>query len=271
MCARLTVLVVSFWLILGTLPAWSASKAVRESGPPRIAVTDLTYEDKVQEYFRNVDMRQQDARPGRGRYGERESSVSYQSQEGTRIIIDRGELHKFTSDIKGELIKAGYPLVQGRPFAMKDQERIFDIIARIKKGDYSGADYVLFGTVSSLEFRNETTPVSGSQTVSHALNLELVVDFSLINTKTFAVSAAFNAMGVGSDVRLQESAAARVSLSQGRVMAEASKNIAQEVIRQLSEQIRLPGGDPVGAGRSGMPRQSYPNYGEPPEEVIIYK
>ncbi|MBF0161772.1 MAG: penicillin-binding protein activator LpoB, partial [Magnetococcales bacterium] len=223
---RIVFLAASFWLLLGIAPALAALK---------IAVTDLSYEEKVQEYFRSVSVDYRHARKG-GRRGETE--LQYDEQEGTRVFIERGELHKFTADIKGELLRAGYQVVQGRPFAMKAQEKLFDIIARIKQGYYKGAHYVLFGTISSLEFREESSPIAGTaRTFSESLSLELVVEFSLINTKTYEVVAAFSAMGEGSDVRLRESAAARVHLSRGKAIAEAAKSIAQESVRQMHGQL----------------------------------
>ena len=37
------------------------------------------------------------------------------------------------------------------------QPQVNDVITRIKKGEFNGADYVLFGVVSSIEFTDALT------------------------------------------------------------------------------------------------------------------
>ncbi|MGB9671006.1 MAG: hypothetical protein ACP5OY_07510 [Halothiobacillaceae bacterium] len=221
---------------------------------PKIAVTDLTYEEKVQEYFKVVSAHSKES--ARGSYSEREhdtpnsysassrgnfsakSESSYFSAEGTYTYIDRGELHKFTGDLKGALLRSGqFSVIQGRPYGTKDLEKIHDIIARIKRGDFKGADYVLFGTVSSLQFRDEVQPIPGTTSVSRILALELVADFSLINTKTHEIKASFSAMGEGQDTRLVGERGAIVSMSRGKVISEVSKSLAEDAFRQLEEQF----------------------------------
>ncbi len=123
-----------------------------------------------------------------------ESSYSY---------IEYGELRKFVGDIKGEILKTtGFQLTQARPYTANGSEKIYDIIGRIKKGYYPHADYVLFGTVSELEFRDEANPIIGTNTVSNTFNLMLVAEFSLIDIKTYEVRSAFSATGEGQDVRI---------------------------------------------------------------------
>ena len=250
------------------------------SGPPRVAVTDLTYEEKVSEYFRVVSASEKSSLRASGRESERESdygssarrsgSVNAKSEskyfeaEGTYTYIDRGELRKFTGDVKGEMLKSRCcQVMQGKPYTdTKNTEKIYDIIARIKQGYYPGADYVLFGTISSIQFRQEANPVMNTNTVSHTLSLELVVDFSLINTKNYKVRAAFSAMGEGQDVKLLSSAGGRVVLNRGKVISETSKTLGVDVIRQLQEQLT---GGSVREGAYERTQESQQ------EEVIIYR
>jgi hypothetical protein len=251
------------------------------AGPPRVAVTDLTYEEKVSEYFRVVAASEKSSLKASGRESERETDSSYSARrsgkvdarseskyfeaEGTYTYIDRGELHKFTADIKGEMVKSRCcQVMQGKPYTeTKNTEKIYDIIDRIKKGYYPGAEFVLFGTISSIQFRQEANPVMNTNTVSHTLSLELVADFSLINTKTYQVRAAFSAMGEGQDVKLLSSAGGRVVLNRGKVVSETSKSLGADVIRQMQEQ--LTGITPSQDDHSGA------TPGNPVEEVIIYR
>jgi hypothetical protein len=270
----------SFFLLLiaCTQCAWAANP-----GLPKIAVTDLSYEEKVQEYFHVISAHQKSSYKERSRDREREtphsysasssgsvnaqSEGSYYEESGINSYIEQGELHKFVADVKGEMLRSGYYRVfQGRPVAKKDMETLFDIIKRIKKGDYQGADFVLFGTVSSIEFRDEMTPVQGSDAESYIFSLELVADFNLINTKTYEIKAAFSAMGEGQDTKLlSTSRGGRIKPNRGRVISEVSKSLGYDVARQLEEQF-----NPAGAGR-GMDRTHSTIIDKSSEQVIIYK
>ncbi|MBS1189106.1 MAG: hypothetical protein H6R10_898 [Rhodocyclaceae bacterium] len=223
--------------------------------PPKVAVTDLAYEERVREYFKMVTASEKSSLRASGRESERESDAGYSrrnsgslsarsesqyaSMEGTYSYIERGEMRKFTADVKGEMLKSGrYLVVQGKPFTdAKDTENLYDVIARIKKGMYPGADYVLFGSINSIEFRQETNPIDHTNTVSHTLSLELVGEFSLISTKNYQVTAAFSAMGTGQDVKLLSSRGGRVVLNRGKVVSEVSKSLGQDVARQIDEQF----------------------------------
>ena len=229
---------------------------------PKIAVTDLSYEEKVKEYFQYFEAREKhnnsysaNARASDSNFAssasmsERASSRGESSviaASGTITTISRGELRKFTADIKGELLKSGsYRLVQGKPWTQQNTEKLFDIIDRIKKGYYPGADYVLFGTINNIDFRQESNPVQGSNAVSFSLALELVGEFSLINTRTYEIKAAFSAMGEGSDVRLANAAGTVISLNKSKVMQEVSRSLGDAVAGEMEAQF-----NPAGSSRS---------------------
>ncbi len=248
----------------------------------RVAVTDLAYEERVQEYFRDISATakssvrasaQESARENDYSYARRSSgSMSAKSEstfsysEGTYSYIDRGELRKFTADIKGEILKSGdFQVTQAKPFTAKNSEKLYDVIARIKQGLYPGADYVLFGTVSSIEFRQEANPIDNTDTISHSLSLELVGDFSLISTRNYQVKASFSAMGEGQDVKLVSSRGARVVLNRGKVISEVSKSLGDNVLKQMEEQLGALDIDaPVAREASNPPHRQK-------EEVIIFR
>jgi hypothetical protein len=237
------------------------------AAPPKVAVTDLAYEERVREYFKVVAASERSSLRASGRESERDSDESYSrrssgslsarseanyaSVEGTYSYIERGEFRKFTADIKGEMIKSRrYQIVQGIPLTdAKDTDKLYNVIARIKKGMFPGADYVLFGAINSIEFRQEANPIDRTDTVSHTLSLELVGEFSLINTKNYQVKAAFSAMGSGQDTKLLGSRGGRVVMNRGRVVSEASKSLGLDVARQIDEQFAgIDLGDREGGG-----------------------
>ncbi len=211
----------------------SVSLAVAAAPPPRIAVADLVYEDRISD-------------------------------------IDRGEFRKFTSNIKNSIQKSGrFELIHGRPSAdPRSNENINATIGRIKNGMYPGADYVLFGRINSIEFRQETNPIDNTNTVSHTLNLELVGEFSLINTKTLKIKSSFSAPGAGADVKMLTSRGGNVVLNRNKVISETGKSLGDEVARQLEEELTGGySGTDNSADRGGSNLRPDPAR----EEVIIFK
>jgi hypothetical protein len=250
--------------------------------PPKIAVTDLAYDEKVKEHFVNFEyhgkykrksssggdsklaqsssldvsdhdmasseeMSMSSEENNRGSHSSASSEESMKYAEGVKTTIERGELRKFTADVKGELRKAGYRLVQGKPFTQKDTENLYDIVDRIKQGYYPGADYVLFGSINNVEFRRDDNPIQGSDAFSHTLSLGLVAEFSLISTRDYEIVAAFSAMGDGSDMKMSKPTAenerrtASITLNRSKVVQEVSRSlgvaVAREVLAQFDEDI----------------------------------
>jgi len=220
---------------------------------PKIAVTDLSYDEKVREYFQSYEYKGKHSSSSSSRNhnsaashsfsdnssdhhrASGEESVSYSS--GYQTTIDRGELRKFTADVKGELLKAGYKLVQGKPWTQSNTENLYDIIGRIKSGYYPGADYVLFGAINNVEFSRDDNPIQGSNASSHTLSLNLVAEFSLIDTRTYEIKAAFSAMGEGSDTKMTNASGTNLTLNRSKVMRDVSLSLGSAVAQEVQAQF----------------------------------
>src|ERR1035437_4789326 len=148
-------------------------------------------------------------------------------------------------------------------------EKIHDIIGRIKQGMYPGADYVLFGTVSNIAFRQETMPLAMGSSTTANLTLDLVADFSMINTRTYEIKAAFSATGSGQDTNILTRAGDRVVLNRGKVISETSKSLAENAYTELMTQFGVPRRDGRSTGVT-MPTEGRPEPAQA-EPVIIYK
>lgn len=223
-----------------------SSHHVEVMGKPMIAVTDLSYEEKVRRYFIKYDLQESSStnHSSAGNVGSQNMSSSGQAERmehldtGTEERIDRGELRKFTADIKGEMLKSGlYRLTQGKPWVKKDTDALYDVIERIKEGYYPNADFVLFGSVNSVDFRNESNPIQGSNAVNYSLSLELVAEFSLINTKTYEVVSSFSAMGEGKDSKLVSMSGATYVPSKSKAVRALSTSLGEDVVKQLEQQF----------------------------------
>ncbi|RON03860.1 penicillin-binding protein activator LpoB [Pseudomonas brassicacearum] len=240
------------WIgIMALACAFSAQAA------PKIAVTDLAYQERVEQYIHIVSAQ---SNMQAGMYHASGSS-SYNEIEASSSYIEQGELRKFTGDIKGEILKSGmFQLVQGTPYTAKSKEDVYDVIKRIKAGNYKGADYVLFGTLSDIDFTRDITALANTDSYSAILGLNLVADFSLINTRTFEITSAFTAMGDGQDTKLVNGEDVKVSLNRPRVVRDVSKSLGEDVARQLAEQLghgarQQPGQAPL---RNNLPQDTAP-------------
>lgn len=246
-----------------TALALSISLATAAQGQPtaRIAVSDLAYTEAVSEYFEAGTFKESSNFQG-NRYsasGSHQASGTYLA--GSYSYMAQRELGTFTNDIKGALLKGtALRLVQGKGFdagspqptkaeqALNQiqtgklakptrQPQVNDIITRIKKGEFSGADYVLFGTVSSLEFRDQFSPIQGTANATMQYGLDLLADFSLINTKTFEIKAAFSAQGAGNDTKILSTRGDVMPPNRAKVMRETSQSLALSVYEELTSQL----------------------------------
>ncbi|WP_085581123.1 MULTISPECIES: penicillin-binding protein activator LpoB [unclassified Pseudomonas] len=201
---------------------------------PKVAVTDLAYQERVEQYIHIVSA-QNNYREG---YYSASGSSSYNELEATTSYIEQGELRKFTGDIKGEILRTGmFQLVQGTPYTASSKGDVYDVIKRIKAGNFKGADYVLFGTVSDIDFTQDMNELAHTDSYSAVLGLTLVADFSLINTKTYEITSAFTAMGEAQDTKLVNGRDIKISLNRPRVVRDVSKALGEDVAGQLSMQL----------------------------------
>lgn len=265
-------LLVKFVIAVFSVVLMGSSSWAKESSAPRIAVTDLAYSQSVSQYFQVA----QSNSTGNVNAGKNSfyatSSSSETNVSGTYSYIDQRELGSFSSDIRGALLKGtSFRLVQGKSFdfgapqqskaeqvlhqiktgkmaAPTRQPDVKNIISRIKNGEFNGADYVLFGTLSSIEFRDQISPLQGSSSDTYQFGLDVVADYSLISTKTYEIKASFSAQGAGNDIKILSNRGDIVRPNRGKVIREASQTLARSVFEQLIDQLGVTDRSPVKAG-----------------------
>lgn len=270
---------------------------------PRIAVTDLAYTQAVSEYFEAATYKESSQFQANGYNASASHQASKTYVAGSYSYLQQRELGSFTNDIKGALLKGtAFRLVQGKGFDAGNpqptkaeqvlnqvqtgkmakptrQPEVKDIIARIRKGEFSGADYVLFGTLSHVEFSDQFSPLQGTTSATLQYGLDLLADFSLINTKTFEIKAAFSAQGVGNDTKILSNRGDILPPNRAKVMRETSQSLALSVYEQFASQLGY--SDPnmargVRAGVQGVPGQFMPamrqgQQMQPADQVMILK
>ena len=224
---------------------------------PKVAVADLAYEERVEQYIHTISAQSNHQESYYGASG----SSSYEEYETPNSYIQQTELRRFTGDIKGEILRTGmFQLIQGKPYTASSKGDVYDVIKRIKAGNFKGADYVLFGTVSDIDFTQDINELANTDSYSAVLGLTLVADFSLINTKTFEITSAFTAMGEAQDTKLVNHRDIKISLNRPRVVRDVSKALGEDVAGQLSMQLGGGGYEQPRepAQRNNLPRDTAP-------------
>jgi len=162
---------------------------------------------------------------------------SYKKKYGIERKINYGEIRGLSGPIKGMLIKAGYKVIQGKPnIASTDQnDDYFDIVKRIEAGDFNGADYVLYGVLTGLTQNAHSSPITGTTNTMSINDLEIAIDFSLIDTKTHRVVASFIASGSATDNRI-DGEAEGYKPNTTKMVKQLSGNLAESVAYHLASQ-----------------------------------
>ena len=215
---------------------------------------------------------------GSGSYSGQQSMQASEQASGTYVAgrysyIEMRELGGYTNDIKGAILQGTYfKLVQGRGFdagAPQNskaeqvlnqlqggkmakpvrQNDVTDVIARLKKGEFKGADYVLFGVVSSIEFTDALSPLQGTTSAT--------------------------AQGAGNDTKILSNRGDIAPPNRSKVMKETSMSLANDVYQQLAGQLGYTDANLSRGVRRGQPmpmqQGGEPVREAPPEQVIILR
>jgi len=235
--------------------------------PNSIAVTDFSVKNEYQEFFYDEKASSKASFNGNSNFGPTGGGVAppvdgvapqaqspvtytgtttvtansdsnYSKNFGTKRTISYGEIRGINADIKAALLKAGYKVVQSAPNLAKDKQgdEYFDIRERVNRGDFGDAQYVLHGTIVNVDIRSTNDRIAGTNDYTYRLEYSLLADFTLINTETLEVSAAFNAMGSGQDMYLGKYNANYVPKI-NKITKELLVSFGQEAEKKLYEQL----------------------------------
>ena len=158
-------------------------------------------------------------------------------KSGYESQMEYGELRYLANPIRGLLIKSGYKVVQAKSTAaMPNQgDEYFDIVKRIKAGNFGDADYVLYGVLAEVSNTDNVADIPGTKSTSHQMTLEVTVDFNIVDTKTSQIVASFIASGEGKDVQIDGRDTA-YKPSTAKLMKLASLDLAEDVRKNLAAQ-----------------------------------
>ena len=166
-----------------------------------------------------------------------DSETQNSKKSGYESKMEYGELRYLANPIRGLLIKSGYKVVQAKPtVAMPNQgDEYFDIVKRIKAGDFGDADYVLYGVLAEVSNTDNVSDIPGTKSTSHQMTFEVTVDFNIVDTKTSQIVASFVASGEGKDVQI-DGRDTGYKPSTAKLMKLASLDLAEDVRKNLADQ-----------------------------------
>ena len=158
-------------------------------------------------------------------------------KSGYQSNNEYGELRYLANPIRGLLIKSGYKVVQAKStVATPNQgDEYFDIVKRIKAGDFGDADYVLYGVLAEISSTDNVHDIPGTKSTSQQVTLEVTVDFNIVDTKTTQIIASFVASGEGKDVQIDGRDTGHKP-SMAKLMKLASLDLAEDVRKHLGDQ-----------------------------------
>jgi len=158
-------------------------------------------------------------------------------KSGYESKMEYGELRYLANPIRGLLIKSGYKVIQAKPtVAMPNQgDEYFDIVRRIKAGDFADANYVLYGVLAEVSLTDNVDDIPGTKSSSQQVTLEVTVDFNIVDTQTNQIVASFIASGDGKEVRI-DGKDNSFKASKAKLMKLASLDLAEDVRKNLAAQ-----------------------------------
>jgi len=158
------------------------------------------------------------------------SEINYSRSFGTNRVISYKELKGLTAVIKSFIIKAGYSVVQPNSYSHNGTQDIdlSNIRDRASRGDFNNAEYVLLGSIVNATGRRARESIQGTGDYTYKQESAIIVEFNLVHSETFQVTASFNVYASGADIYIGRSNA---------VFVPRYDKIARELISSFGEDV----------------------------------
>ena len=196
------------------------------------------------------------------------SDIQTQKKQGYQSNVEYGELRYLANPIRGLLIKSGYKLVQAKPSVTtaNQGDEYFDIVKRIKAGDFGDANYVLYGVLTEISVTDNVDDIPGTRSTSQQVVLEVTVDFNIVDTQSNQIVASFIASGDGKEVRI-DGRDTGFKPSMAKLMKLASLDLAEDVRKNLAGQNFITNNP----GSEGERRNMKRRLNDDPATLKVYK
>jgi hypothetical protein len=211
---------------------------VAAQAQPVIAVLTLSKYQFAHDYLAQVQKKEAEQKRAKTSANSPKNStpVANDTPKLPNIVIGNAELNRFAVDIKGALLKSGaYRLLSGK-VTLPPNSGLTEVVAQVDDTHFPDIDYVLFGKINAINqsFDSQTTD---KQAQTQTLNVEIVAEFDVIDTKDQQIVASFTAMGKGADSVSSKAAATVIAINTHKILKELSLSLAQGVQKELAAQL----------------------------------
>lgn len=154
------------------------------------------------------------------------------------IILKPEDLQRIVVLLKGILLRQGsYRLIPPLKTINHNPTTIAAVNKAIDNQDFPESDYILYGLINYANATMLTTSNAATKTKTGILNLDLVGEFSLINTATKKVDVYFTVMGKANDTNTVNISSDSVPLNKFKVINNASNSLANAIAQELEIQL----------------------------------
>jgi hypothetical protein len=171
-----------------------------------------------------------------------QSDSSYSKQYGYKTRITYQELKGLMVDVRAVLKNAGYTVIQPQGVLSKEMHKgeILTVKERLAAGDFGGAQYVMIPNVVDASVRSTKEAIQGSSDYANRFEMNITVEFAMVNTDNQVVLASFNASGSGADTYIGKDSVQHVP-DFARVKREMLASFGADAKKKLLEQLPKPG------------------------------
>lgn len=154
------------------------------------------------------------------------------------IVLKPDDLQRIGVLLKGLLLKQGaYRLVPPLKTINNSPTTISAVDKDIDDKAFPESDFILFGIINYVNATTSTTSDAVSKTKTASMSLDIVGEFSLINTATKKTDVYFTLMGRGTDTRTLNIASDTIPINKIKVITNASSALANAVAQELEIQL----------------------------------
>ena len=153
---------------------------------------------------------------------------------GEKIRIEYGQLNDISNKINEELMKLGFAVtpLSGKHNTKNMNDEFLDVKTRIQNGDFTGSDYVLFGTIDSYDQIDEQNNTLAYRKVIMGVQYQLI-KLQHASGDQHEVTASFNVLASGSSSRLNAPLSWKPVPS--IIKEELQKSLVDQVLNKLVE------------------------------------
>ena len=167
-----------------------------------------------------------------------QSESTYSKQYGIRTSVSYREINGVMTDIRTALRNAGYTVIRPNGSLAKKMRagEYTTVKDRMNAGDFGRAQYVLIPNVIDASVNEMHNAIAGTSDYMKKFEMNLMVEFTMVNTETQEVIASFNAFGSGSDAYIGKEHVKHVP-NFARVRRELLSSFSADAKEKLREQL----------------------------------